>query len=77
MYGFKGGPAGIMKFKYVELTSDVINIYRNQVKLCELFIVISDISAYEFICQVAISLILKFPEDNLLATNSTCHGSIY
>ncbi|WOG98833.1 hypothetical protein DCAR_0418178 [Daucus carota subsp. sativus] len=30
MYGFKGGPAGIMKFKYVELTSDVINTYRNQ-----------------------------------------------
>ncbi|KAK1405457.1 Pyrophosphate--fructose 6-phosphate 1-phosphotransferase subunit beta [Heracleum sosnowskyi] len=30
MYGFKGGPAGIMKFKYVELTSDVINLYRNQ-----------------------------------------------
>ena len=37
MYGFKGGPAGIMKFKYVELTSDVINTYRNQVRLCGLF----------------------------------------
>lgn len=30
MYGFKGGPVGILKFKYVELTSDVIDTYRNQ-----------------------------------------------
>lgn len=30
LYGFKGGPAGIMKCKYVELTSDFIYPYRNQ-----------------------------------------------
>ncbi|OEL13591.1 Pyrophosphate--fructose 6-phosphate 1-phosphotransferase subunit beta 2 [Dichanthelium oligosanthes] len=30
MYGFKGGPAGIMKCKYVELTSDYVYPYRNQ-----------------------------------------------
>ncbi|GKU89898.1 hypothetical protein SLEP1_g3970 [Rubroshorea leprosula] len=30
LYGFKGGPAGIMKGKYVELTSDYIHPYRNQ-----------------------------------------------
>ncbi|XP_010533788.1 PREDICTED: pyrophosphate--fructose 6-phosphate 1-phosphotransferase subunit beta 1 [Tarenaya hassleriana] len=29
-YGFRGGPAGIMKCKYVELTSDYIYPYRNQ-----------------------------------------------
>lgn len=33
LYGFKGGPAGIMKCKYVELTSDFIYPYRNQVKI--------------------------------------------
>jgi hypothetical protein len=31
MYGFKGGPAGIMKGKYVELNSDFVYPYRNQV----------------------------------------------
>ena len=31
LYGFRGGPAGIMKCKYVELTSDYIYPYRNQV----------------------------------------------
>lgn len=31
MYGFKGGPAGIMKCKYVELNPDFIYPYRNQV----------------------------------------------
>ncbi|OIV96093.1 hypothetical protein TanjilG_27197 [Lupinus angustifolius] len=30
LYGFRGGPAGIMKGKYVELTSDYIYPYRNQ-----------------------------------------------
>ncbi|URD93074.1 pyrophosphate--fructose 6-phosphate 1-phosphotransferase [Musa troglodytarum] len=30
LYGFKGGPAGIMKCKYVELTPDFIYPYRNQ-----------------------------------------------
>ncbi|KAF9610117.1 hypothetical protein IFM89_019982 [Coptis chinensis] len=30
LYGFKGGPAGIMKGKYVELTSEFIYPYRNQ-----------------------------------------------
>ncbi|RRT70965.1 hypothetical protein B296_00030882 [Ensete ventricosum] len=32
VYGFKGGPAGIMKCKYVELTPDFIYPYRNQWK---------------------------------------------
>ncbi|KAG4924307.1 hypothetical protein JHK87_049847 [Glycine soja] len=31
LYDFRGGPAGIMKCKYVELTSDYIYPYRNQV----------------------------------------------
>ncbi|GMH15773.1 hypothetical protein Nepgr_017614 [Nepenthes gracilis] len=30
IYGFRGGPAGIMKCKYVELTSDYVYPYRNQ-----------------------------------------------
>ncbi|XP_027919803.1 pyrophosphate--fructose 6-phosphate 1-phosphotransferase subunit beta-like [Vigna unguiculata] len=30
LYGFRGGPAGIMKCKYVELTSEYIYPYRNQ-----------------------------------------------
>nr|CAD1826574.1 unnamed protein product [Ananas comosus var. bracteatus] len=30
LYGFKGGPAGIMRCKYVELTTDFIYPYRNQ-----------------------------------------------
>ncbi|KAL8103300.1 pyrophosphate--fructose 6-phosphate 1-phosphotransferase subunit beta-like [Apium graveolens] len=30
LYGFKGGPAGIMKCKYVTLTSEYIYPYRNQ-----------------------------------------------
>lgn len=30
VYGFKGGPAGIMKCKYVELTPDFVYPYRNQ-----------------------------------------------
>ncbi|KAI3898192.1 hypothetical protein MKW92_010420 [Papaver armeniacum] len=30
LYGFKGGPAGIMKGKYVELTSEFVYPYRNQ-----------------------------------------------
>lgn len=31
LYGFKGGPAGIMKCKYTELNSEYIYPYRNQV----------------------------------------------
>ncbi|KAH1262094.1 Pyrophosphate--fructose 6-phosphate 1-phosphotransferase subunit beta [Glycine max] len=31
LYGFRGGPAGIMKCKYIELTSDYIYPSRNQV----------------------------------------------
>ncbi|PKU82627.1 pyrophosphate--fructose 6-phosphate 1-phosphotransferase subunit beta-like [Dendrobium catenatum] len=31
LYGFRGGPAGIMKCKYVELTPEFIYPYRNQV----------------------------------------------
>ncbi|KAG6518061.1 hypothetical protein ZIOFF_021462 [Zingiber officinale] len=31
LYGFKGGPAGIMKCKYVELTHNFVYPYRNQV----------------------------------------------
>lgn len=31
LFGFRGGPAGIMKGKYVELTSDFVYPYRNQV----------------------------------------------
>ncbi|KZV27355.1 pyrophosphate--fructose 6-phosphate 1-phosphotransferase subunit beta-like [Dorcoceras hygrometricum] len=30
LYGFKGGPAGIMKCKYVELTTEFVYPYRNQ-----------------------------------------------
>ncbi|XP_021766822.1 pyrophosphate--fructose 6-phosphate 1-phosphotransferase subunit beta-like [Chenopodium quinoa] len=30
MYGFRGGPAGIMQGKYVELTWDFVHPYRNQ-----------------------------------------------
>ncbi|GJM86784.1 hypothetical protein PR202_ga02676 [Eleusine coracana subsp. coracana] len=30
MYGFKGGPAGLMKCKYVELSTDFVYPYRNQ-----------------------------------------------
>ncbi|XP_058220380.1 pyrophosphate--fructose 6-phosphate 1-phosphotransferase subunit beta-like [Rhododendron vialii] len=30
LYGFKGGPAGIMKCKYIELTTEFIHPYRNQ-----------------------------------------------
>jgi hypothetical protein len=40
LYGFRGGPAGIMKGKYVELNSDFIYPYRNQVRTenhCVLF----------------------------------------
>lgn len=33
MYGFKGGPAGIMKCKYVKLNGDIVYHYRNQVIL--------------------------------------------
>lgn len=32
VYGFKGGPAGIMKCNYVELSTEFIYPYRNQVR---------------------------------------------
>lgn len=32
LYGFRGGPAGIMKCKYVELNAEYIYPYRNQVR---------------------------------------------
>lgn len=35
VYGFRGGPAGIMKGKYVELTWDFVHPYRNQVRLVD------------------------------------------
>ncbi|KAK6127246.1 hypothetical protein DH2020_039009 [Rehmannia glutinosa] len=35
LYGFKGGPAGIMNCKYVELTTDFVYPYRNQFKQAE------------------------------------------
>uniref|UniRef100_A0A803M1R5 Pyrophosphate--fructose 6-phosphate 1-phosphotransferase subunit beta n=1 Tax=Chenopodium quinoa TaxID=63459 RepID=A0A803M1R5_CHEQI len=35
MYGFRGGPAGIMQGKYVELTWDFVHPYRNQFKQAE------------------------------------------
>lgn len=31
LFGFRGGPAGIMKGKYIELTSEFVYPYRNQV----------------------------------------------
>ena len=31
LIGFKGGPAGIMKGKYVEITKEYMYPYRNQV----------------------------------------------
>lgn len=31
MYGFRGGPAGVMKCKYVELTDEFVYPYKNQV----------------------------------------------
>lgn len=33
MYGFRGGPAGVMKGKYVELSTEYVYPYRNQVSL--------------------------------------------
>lgn len=32
LYGFRGGPAGLMHCKYVQLTTDFIYPYRNQVR---------------------------------------------
>ena len=32
LIGFKGGPAGIMKGKYVEITKEFMYPYRNQVR---------------------------------------------
>lgn len=32
VYGFRGGPAGIMKGNYVELSTEFIYPYRNQVE---------------------------------------------
>lgn len=44
LYGFRGGPAGIMKGKYVELTADYIYPYRNQVYF--IIIIILHANAY-------------------------------
>ncbi|XP_028112323.1 pyrophosphate--fructose 6-phosphate 1-phosphotransferase subunit beta-like [Camellia sinensis] len=33
VYGFRGGPAGIMKCKYVVLTPEFIYPYKNQVRI--------------------------------------------
>lgn len=33
LYGFRGGPAGIMKGKYIELNSEYVYPYRNQVRI--------------------------------------------
>lgn len=38
LYGFRGGPAGIMKCKYVELTADYIYPYRNQVFFASVYL---------------------------------------
>lgn len=38
LYGFRGGPAGIMKCKYVVLTPEYIYPYRNQVKHAPFFL---------------------------------------
>lgn len=42
LYGFRGGPAGIMKCKYVELDSEFIYPYRNQVSLALVKFVVSN-----------------------------------
>ncbi|KAL9277989.1 hypothetical protein ACSQ67_024818 [Phaseolus vulgaris] len=56
LYGFRGGPAGIMKSKYVELTSDYIYPYRNQE------IVMA--SANKFYWQGGFDMLLFFPRNN-------------
>lgn len=33
LYGFRGGPAGIMNSRYIFLTSDFVRPYRNQVRM--------------------------------------------
>ncbi|RWW56259.1 hypothetical protein BHE74_00037037 [Ensete ventricosum] len=47
LYGFKGGPAGIMKCKYVELTPDFIYPYRNQVP----FLIPCSFGGFDMICS--------------------------
>ncbi|KAL3623724.1 hypothetical protein CASFOL_032540 [Castilleja foliolosa] len=37
LYGFKGGPAGVMNCKYVELTKDFVHPYRNQISALHQF----------------------------------------
>lgn len=40
LYGFRGGPAGIMKGKYVDLTAEFIYPYRNQVLTSFYFVLV-------------------------------------
>ncbi|RZS14777.1 hypothetical protein BHM03_00046515 [Ensete ventricosum] len=47
LYGFKGGPAGIMKCKYVELTPNFIYPYRNQVP----FLIPCYFGGFDMICS--------------------------
>ncbi|CAN6895863.1 unnamed protein product, partial [Brassica oleracea] len=49
-YGFKGGPAGIMKCKYVELNVEYIHPYRNQV-LGLLILFMSQQGGFDMICS--------------------------
>lgn len=43
LYGFKSGPAGIMKCKYVELSAEFIYPYRNQVRRTFIRVIYVDI----------------------------------
>lgn len=40
LYGFRGGPAGIMNRKYVFLTSEFVRPYRNQVRILHLLFLV-------------------------------------
>ena len=50
MYGFKGGPAGVMKCKYVELNTDFVYPYRNQV--IRTFLMMISPQRYMLICDL-------------------------
>lgn len=51
LYGFRGGPAGIMKCKYVELTSEYIYPYRNQVRVLDMIFFFFLTSYKPFQCE--------------------------
>lgn len=60
LYGFRGGPAGIMKCKYVVLNSEYIYPYRNQVSLI--------LTCYKFSLIIANDcdlLCLTFPSSSI------------